>query len=188
MGIPAKCLTIITLAAMAQVAHGALRCGSALVSEGAWPIEVEESCGAPDYVAQYPTATVPGLGVVQTEEHWYYNPGPQRFIRRIIFRNGKLARVDNLGYGFHISDSPSCDISTLRHAKTEYELVARCGEPSSKRLEWQTHPAHHHTGNWPTVQPVLIQEWLYDFPGNQFRQVVTLRNGKVVDIESRPGR
>jgi hypothetical protein len=107
MGIPAKCLTIITLAAMAQVAHGALRCGSALVSEGAWPIEVEESCGAPDYVAQYPTATVPGLGVVQTEEHWYYNPGPQRFIRRIIFRNGKLARVDNLGYGFHISDSQS---------------------------------------------------------------------------------
>ncbi len=181
-------LVLITLATMAQTSQGELRCGSSLVSEEAWPFEVEESCGPPDYISQYPTAMVPGLGVVQTEEHWYYNPGPQRFIRRVIFRNGKLARVDDLGYGFHVSDSPSCDPSTLRHAKTEYELIARCGTPASKRVEWQTPSIHKHSGNWRTLQPVLIQEWLYDFSNNQFRQVVTLRNGQVVDITSRSGR
>src|SRR5690554_3601980 len=130
-------LAILTLAALAQASQGALRCGSSLVSDGAWPVEVEKSCGQPDYIAEYPTATVPGLGVVQTEEHWYYNPGPQRFIQRLIFRNGKLARVERQGYGFHVASSPSCNISTLRHAKTEYELIARCGEPASKRVEWQ---------------------------------------------------
>jgi hypothetical protein len=181
-------LLLMILAALAQTSQSALRCGSSLVSEGAWPIEVEERCGLPDYVAQYPTATVPGLGVVQTEEHWYYNPGPQRFIRRIIFRNGTLARVDDLGYGFHVSDSPSCNISTLRHARTEYELIARCGEPASRRVEWQIPSTHRHSKTWKTRQPVLIQEWLYDFSSNQFRQVVTLRNGQVVDIGSRPGR
>jgi hypothetical protein len=180
-----RLLALIALAAQAQTSQSGLRCGSSLVSDGAWPIEVEESCGPPDYVAEYPTATVPGLGVVQTEKHWYYNPGPQRFIQRVIFRNGKLARVDSLGYGFYVSDFPSCNLSTLRHAKTEYELIARCGEPASKRVEWQTPSIQRRSETWQTLQPVLVQEWLYDFSSNQFRQVVTLRNGQVVDISSR---
>ncbi|HCW88622.1 MAG TPA: hypothetical protein DHU56_00945, partial [Marinobacter sp.] len=77
---------LILLAALTQNSEGALRCGNSLINEGAWPVEVEESCGPPDYRVKYPTATLPGLGVVQTEEHWYYNPGPQSFIRRLIFR------------------------------------------------------------------------------------------------------
>lgn len=183
-----RLLATVTLAALAQASQGALRCGSSLVSDGAWPVEVEKSCGQPDYVAEYPTATVPGLGVVQTEEHWYYNPGPQRFIQRLIFRNGKLARVDRLGYGFHVASSPNCNISTLRHVKTEYELIARCGEPASKRVEWQV-PAHQRNReHWENVHPVLIQEWLYSLQSNQFPQVVKLRNGQVVNIESRPSK
>ncbi len=179
-------LTFAALVALAQASHGELRCGSSLVSNGAWPIEVEERCGPPDYVAEYPSATVPGLGVVQTEAHWYYNHGPQRFMQRLIFRNGKLARVDTLGYGFHAGDSPRCTPNMLRLIKTEYELIARCGEPISKRLEWQAPPLRKRWESWQTLQPVLIQEWLYDFSSNQFRQVVTLRNGQVVDVEARP--
>lgn len=181
-------LALTAFAALAQTGQSAIRCGSSLVNEGAWPIEVEESCGAPDYVAEYPTATIPGLGVVQTVEHWYYNPGPQRFIRRLIFRNGTLAHVDSLGYGFHVSDAPDCDLNTLRHARTEYELIARCGKPASRREEWQVPSTHRHSQSWQARQPVLVQEWLYDVSGNQFRQLVTLRNGQVVDIASRSGR
>jgi len=178
-------LLLIALAMLAQTSQGELRCGSSLVSDGAWPIEVEESCGPPDYVAEYPSATVPGLGVVQTEAHWYYNPGPQRFMRRLVFRNGKLSRVDILGYGFHVPDSPRCTPNALRHITNEYELIARCGEPLSKRLEWRAVPFRKRAETWQTLQPVLVQEWLYDFSNNQFRQVVTLKNGQVVDIESR---
>ncbi|WP_286222838.1 DUF2845 domain-containing protein [Marinobacter apostichopi] len=181
-------LWMLVLIALAPGAQGALRCGTYLVDNDAWPIEVEERCGPPDYVVEYPTATVPGLGVVQTEMHWYYNPGPQRFIRRLTFRNGKLAQVESLGYGFHVSDRASCNISTLRHARTEYELIARCGEPVSKRVEWRTPKPTRRLETWRGIRPVLVQLWLYDLAGNQFRQVVTLRNGQVVDIESRSSR
>ncbi|MBW0145916.1 DUF2845 domain-containing protein [Marinobacter arenosus] len=181
-------IALLVLSALASSAQGALRCGSSLVSDDAWPIEVEESCGPPDYIAEYPSATVPGLGVVQTEMHWYYNPGPQRFIRRLTFRNGKLAQVENLGYGFHTTNMDTCAPSTLRHVQNEYELIARCGEPASRRIEWQLPTPRRRSETWQVLQPVLVQEWLYDFSSNQFRQVVTLKNGKVVGIESRKGR
>ncbi|EMP56278.1 hypothetical protein MSNKSG1_10403 [Marinobacter santoriniensis NKSG1] len=183
--MPRQLLALIVLAVVAPGSEGAFRCGTALISEDAWPVEVEERCGSPDYIAEYPSATVPGLGIVQTEAHWYYNPGPQRFIRRLVFRNGKLARIDTLGYGFTVSDAPSCTPSILRHATNEYELIARCGEPISKRMHWQTSSLRKRAETWQTLRPVLIQEWLYDFSNNQFRQVVTLKNGQVVDIESR---
>ena len=75
------------------LAHAAIRCGTSLVDLGDWPVEVRDRCGEPDYVAVYPTRAVPGLGVTQTVEHWYYNPGPHRLIRRLEFRNGSLQRV-----------------------------------------------------------------------------------------------
>ncbi len=184
----AQIIALAILAALAQISQAELRCGSSLISTGDWPLEVEDSCGPPDYIAEYPTGTVPGLGVVQTEEHWYYNSGPQRFIRRLIFRNGKLVAVDDLGYGFHVSDAPACSPSALRHAKTEYDLVARCGQPASKRVEWQTPDHRRLAQSRRNLNPVLVQEWLYEFSSNEFRQVVTLQNGRVVDIESRPGR
>ncbi|WP_336366078.1 DUF2845 domain-containing protein [Marinobacter sp. C2H3] len=181
-------ITLFVLVAVTPTSQAALRCGSSLVSEGDWPVEVEERCGKPDYVATYPTATLPGLGVVQSEEHWYYNPGPQRFIRRLVFRNGSLVRIDSLGYGFTVSVNPRCDLGTLRSATNEYELMARCGPPVSKRTEWQVAPTESgHYGSQAAL-PVLIQEWLYDLASNQFRKVVTLRNGEVVDIESRPAK
>lgn len=178
-------ILLITLSTASHYAHGALRCGSALVSEGDWPLEVEERCGAPDYVAEYPTATIPGLGVVQTEEHWYYNRGPRQFVQRLVFRNGKLSGVESLGYGFHPSDNARCSSRGLRQATNEYELLARCGEPASKNVEWRFPGQRRHSHHWQTSQPVLVQEWLYDLSRNQFRQVVTLHNGKVTSVESR---
>lgn len=180
--------SLVLFAVLAQTSQAGFRCGAGLVSEGDWPSEVEQRCGPPDYISTYPTATVPGLGVVQTEEHWYYNPGPQRFVKRLIFRNGKYVRDESLGYGFHVSRHPGCDPGTLRYIGNEYELVARCGLPASKRTEWQVPPGLSHSVDWQTVKPVLIQEWLYEFSDNHFSQVVTLRNGKVVSVDSRSGK
>lgn len=181
-------LSLLMLAVTWQNSQAGLRCGSSLVSEGDWPAEVEQRCGTPDYVSAYPTATVPGLGVVQTEEHWYYNRGPQQFVRKLVFRNGKFVRDESLGYGFRVARDPSCDPGTLRHIGNEYELIARCGEPLSKRTEWQFPRDDTHSKHWQTTNPVLIQEWLYEFSSNQFRQIVTLRNGQVVSVDSRSGK
>lgn len=181
-------LGLLALAGLGQVSQAGFRCGSSLVNEGDWPTEIEQRCGPPDYISTYPTATVAGLGVVQTEEHWYYNPGPQRFVKRLVFRNGKFVRSESLGYGFHVSGGRGCDPGTLRHISNEYELITRCGEPASKRVEWQIPSGHNRSENWQALNPVLIQEWLYEFSDNQFRQIVTLKNGKVVNVESRSGK
>ena len=160
------------------------RCGSSLVDIGDWPVEVEEHCGEPDYVATYPSTTIAGIGVVEEVEHWYYNLGPRQFIRRLEFRNGKLQREDTLGYGF-AGDSPGpCTPSAIGVGTSEFEVVSRCGEPLSSRVEWSTLPGPGGIPDATAVQGVVpVQEWLYDFGRNQFRRVVVLKNGRVVRLE-----
>ena len=117
-------LVLPGLAALPGAANGAFRCGSSLVDVGDWPVEVEERCGAPDYVATYPAAPVPGIGVVGEVEHWYYNPGPQGFIRRLEFRNGKLRHEHSLGYGFAGDSAGDCSPARLQSGLSEFEMVA----------------------------------------------------------------
>lgn len=160
-----------------------VRCGASLVDIGDWPVEVEESCGEPDYVATYPSATIPGIGVVEEVEHWYYNRGPGQFVRRFEFRNGKLQREDTLGYGF-TGDSPGpCTPASIDTGTSEYEVVARCGQPLASRLEWSALSSPGAFRNDVVHGVVPIQEWLYEFGSNQFRRVVVLRNGRVVRLE-----
>lgn len=175
----------LTLAlCLAATAEASVRCGAALVDIGDWPVEVRESCGEPDYVARYPSATLPGIGVVEEVEHWYYNRGPRQFIRRLEFRNGRLQREESLGYGFS-GDSPGpCTPSAIGSGTSEFEVVARCGQPIDSRVEWSalTVPGNYNHQN--TLQGVVpVQQWLYEFGSNEFRRVVVLRNGRVVRLE-----
>lgn len=173
------------LAALPGAANGAFRCGSSLVDVGDWPVEVEERCGAPDYVATYPTATVPGIGVVGEVEHWYYNPGPQGFIRRLEFRNGKLRHEHSLGYGFAGDSAGDCSPARLQSGLSEFEMVAYCGEPLSRRVTWE--PVGRGStvaGHYRSDQLVPVEEWLYETGKTQFRRIVKLRNGRVVHVET----
>jgi hypothetical protein len=88
----------------------ALRCGAGVVSEGDSTYELLTTCGEPtllerterqvpyqvyDYVyRQYVTAyaSVP-------VEIWTYNFGPQRFVQRITIDDGRIKRIESLGYG-----------------------------------------------------------------------------------------
>ena len=178
-------LVLPGLAALPGAANGALRCGSSLVDVGDWPVEVEERCGAPDYVATYPTATVPGIGVVGEVEHWYYNPGPQGFIRRLEFRNGKLRHEHSLGYGFAGDSAGDCSPARLQSGLSEFEMVAYCGEPLSRRVTWE--PVGRGStvaGHYRADQLVPVEEWLYETGKTQFRRIVKLRNGRVVHVET----
>lgn len=153
-----------------------LRCGSSLVKTGDWAVEVQERCGEPDYIANYPEALVPGFGTVRSVEHWYYNRGPRHFIRRLVFRDGVLQRQESLGYGFLPAEEPRCKSSDLRQGVSEYEILARCGEPLSKRVTWQL------PGSGGVLHPVPIQEWLYEFGRTEFRRVVTFRHGRLLEV------
>ena len=165
--------------------NAAFRCGSSLVDVGDWPVEVEERCGAPDYVARYPTATVPGVGIVGEVEHWYYNPGPQGFIRRLEFRDGKLRREHSLGYGFSGDKAGDCSPARLQNGVSEFEIVAYCGEPLSRRVTWEAiGRGSGTTGHYRPGTLVPVEEWLYETGKTQFRRIVKMRNGRVIHVET----
>ncbi|MFE8070620.1 DUF2845 domain-containing protein [Marinobacteraceae bacterium S3BR75-40.1] len=161
----------------------AFRCDGGLVDIGDWAIEVREKCGEPDYVARFPSEVVPGIGLVQTVEHWYYDRGSTRFIRRLIFRDEVLRGIDTHGYGFPSNAASRCDPGDLLRGMTEYELYRRCGKPLSRRTWWSKSLPYGSAAYLLRIFPV--EEWLYDFGGNRFRRVVRLESGVIVDLERR---
>ncbi len=82
------------------------RCDSRVFSLGMSLLEVQGKCGKPDSVSQrHETITRPlakgvrGKSTVTIDE-WIYNLGPQRFVRILVFRNGRLTKVETGGKGF----------------------------------------------------------------------------------------
>lgn len=91
----------------------ALSCRDRLVRVGDSGARVLELCGDPVEVAQQQVArsrsvqrVLPdGTVVVETVtvtvllETWTYDFGPQRFMRRLTFEEGRLIAIETLGYG-----------------------------------------------------------------------------------------
>lgn len=102
----------------------ALRCGNNLVSEGDPKIEVLKHCGEPVSVER---RRVVRAGIPRRDtsadpdelrfdrrelllntrsyvevniEEWTYNFGPQKLMRVVIFENGLVAEIRQLGHGF----------------------------------------------------------------------------------------
>ncbi|MEM8982073.1 MAG: DUF2845 domain-containing protein [Pseudomonadota bacterium] len=106
----------------------ALRCGSKLVLEGMTIGEVLARCGEPENESRRAILVsevipvfngpqrvyrhdprsgqlvTPGYGPVTREVEVIeltYNFGPRRFMRLLEFRDGRLERIRELGYGYH---------------------------------------------------------------------------------------
>ena len=80
----------------------ALRCGNKLVSIGDRMHKVHRLCGDPTYVDAYDQA-LSTYGYSQGSVHvevWTYNFGRNRFMREMIFENGVLRYINQLGYGY----------------------------------------------------------------------------------------
>lgn len=161
----------------------ALRCDGRLVDTGDLRTEVREKCGAPDYRSEFTATFLPGIGPIQATEHWYYNPGPQRFIQRLVFRGGRLRHVESLGRGFAGNGGGQCSPGVIERGLSEFELHHRCGVPLEERTEWHFGPSRSHSGH--PRQAVPVQEWLYEFGDNRFRRLVILRAGEVVATQRR---
>lgn len=160
----------------------AMRCDGRLVDENDWPVEIREKCGAPDYVARYPQAAVPGLGLTSIVEHWYYNRGRDSLLVRLTFRDDKLLREETLGHGFREPSRKRCSPSVLHEGMSEYELYAHCGEPLAKR-EWHR-IASPRTRVYGALSVIPVEEWLYDVGPGRFRREVRLESGQVTRIET----
>lgn len=80
-------------------------CGDRIISTGDTKGEVLAKCGEPFYRTSHDEELRERLDetrsrkVVVTVEEWTYNFGPQRFLRLITFRNGRVVDIRTGGYG-----------------------------------------------------------------------------------------
>lgn len=90
----------------------ALRCGTALVQEGDSSYEVLRKCGDPSYIEEFTEyiyvyrehgdrgTRIPYRVPSRSGEKWTYNFGRQRFMRALYFVDGRIWKIETLGYGF----------------------------------------------------------------------------------------
>jgi Protein of unknown function (DUF2845) len=178
--------TLAPLAALmfASSAAHALRCGNSLVKSGAQDFQVRERCGEPFWTDRYSNSEAVGdreyeqIREVQFDV-WYYNFGPRQFMRRMVFRDGRLLRDDALGYGY---DEVGGNCDRVPDGISAGELLARCGDPARRRSLDDTlirRPA-------PGVEIWADQrreEWIYDFGDERFVSIAHLVNGRVTRME-----
>ncbi len=80
-------------------------CGDRIISTGDAQADVFNKCGEPFYRTSHTEELWEPIGasgsrkVVVTVEEWTYNFGPQRFMRIITFRNGRVVDVRTGNYG-----------------------------------------------------------------------------------------
>lgn len=103
---------VLTVLGVAPRAH-ALYCQGRIVRTGWSPARVRQLCGDPASITPSVVERSRTVhqrvanGVVVSDtitvrvqiETWVYDFGPRRFMQELIFEDGRLARIDALGYG-----------------------------------------------------------------------------------------
>lgn len=117
------CLNFLLLGLVwfAFAEEGNMRCGSAIVRDGMKRAEVREKCGEPTdqssrFVLKYLKQSEKQIderneqqveeaiekGTVERVEieEWFYNFGPNRMTRTVVFESGNLIRIETGGKGY----------------------------------------------------------------------------------------
>ena len=104
-------LLFVGFVSHATTSERTLRCQGRLVSIGDTPSVVRQKCGEPDRttsweeghntavarIFDYETERYQAPVKVQTPvqmQRWLYDFGPTRFVRHLVFENGKLIRIE----------------------------------------------------------------------------------------------
>lgn len=164
----------------------ALRCGGRVVDTGDYDFQVRERCGEPYWYETYSELRVIGAHgplehrVERVFEDWYYNFGSNRLVQRLRFRDGRLVRVEALGYGSG-SIGGQCNDVALSRGTTSGELVLRCGEPASRTARYRDNVIRDGYGE--RIRPQRYEEWVYRFSDSRYARLVVLVDGKISRVE-----
>jgi hypothetical protein len=87
---------------------GTMRCRGGIVSIGDTVGDLLGKCGQPFYTTQREEKRVEGGGRGSHErfittiaiDDWLFNFGPNEFQYQVLLANGRVARIESLGYGF----------------------------------------------------------------------------------------
>ncbi|MGH8460176.1 MAG: DUF2845 domain-containing protein [Stenotrophobium sp.] len=186
----ARCLTVLVFclwAAQAQ-ASGSLRCGSRIVSEGDSVAALLAACGEPAYRDVWSLPN--GYDTVAGEEQWYYNFGSNLLLRVIRLRAGRVVDIGSDGYGYNEPPHPPCDPDRIVEGLSKFRLVLACGAPFTRRTIGYVMPYaaddFYRYGGYAGA--VFREEWVYNFGPRRYLLVVTLENGRVVDVQNDDSR
>jgi hypothetical protein len=182
-------LPILMLLGMsANIQARGLYCDGRLVQAGDPIWQVGRACPEPFWRENYDRAGVLDcLGRIhgwQRVEIWTMNFGQRRLMRRLVFVDGRLDRVDALGYGVPWNPgSRRCTPRELEQAgRTVAEIYARCG-----------HPDHHYElsspelhGYWagPHSPRDIRERWTYDFGPRHHARELEFINGRLQRIDT----
>jgi hypothetical protein len=95
----------------------------------------------------------------------------------VTIRRGLLIAALGLAAGPAAGDSIRCDGGLVSVGDSRLDLLAKCGPPSLQEVE-----AILATG--AVDLSLLIERWTYDFGPQRFIQIVSLRGGKVLAVET----
>ena len=180
----------------AERAH-ALRCGTYLIDTGDTRAEVRARCGDPvDVAVRIDQRTVHNgrrvAGVVVSRtvsaviESWTLNFGPQRFMVRIQFVDGRVSAIETLGRGFS-PDQLGTRAYDVRLGQSPSRVRATWGEPTetTSRIVQNAVTAAPIDGVVQTAQTTTqVETWVYNFGPRRFMRRVTFEDGRVVRIET----
>ena len=80
------------------------------------------------------------------------------------------------------ADAMRCKNALITEGDSTAEMLLKCGEPMLR--EDITRNEENQYGN--VVEVKYGERWTYNFGKNEFMRFVTVRNGKVIDIENGP--
>lgn len=178
---------LLLLAASAAPAEAALRCGNRLVDEGDREFQVRERCGEPFWVDEWRGVDVIDRGQPFERQRevrssaWTFNFGPRALMQRLVFVDGILRRIDALGYGVRaIGDS--CNVDGDFSGLSSGEIVARCGEPASRR-DFHDAVVYRPGPRLESWRDPRREEWIYDFGNERLLRVLHFEQGRVVRMD-----
>lgn len=184
-GLMRRTALLILVLLLASPHAFAMRCGNRLVTEGDQDFQVRDRCGDPFWTDRYTNVEIIGAhGPIEEQREvqfdiWYYNFGPRQLLRQLIFRDGRLLREDTLGYGV---DEIGDDCRRVLGNLSAGELVARCGEPASRRSQTDTLVRRPARGIelWHDQRR---EDWIYDSDDSEFVRIVRLVDGRVTGVD-----
>ena len=163
-------------------AADSISCDGGIVSLGDSRLDLYAKCGPPALQEVEPTASV-SLGVAVVLERWTYNFGPQRFIRIVTLKAGKVIAIQTGSYGYALPDAPKdlpndaaaiprarCEPGAIRVGDRTSDVLARCGEPAYRDLR--------------TRQGQVAEVWTYDFGPRSFVRYLEFDGGALTRIRT----
>lgn len=185
----AAALALATLLLTTPAAH-AFRCGGALVDRGDTKAEVLIKCGNPDWKTLWSEDIIsdPGgasaLRISSENERWLYNLGPKRFMRILLFKNGRLADMATGERGYpEGGDAGRCDLEHISPGISDFSVQMTCGAPlfiDTRYREILLAPKH---GPSRLVRK-RVEEWTYNLGPTQFLRILVFENGDLVEVRT----